>query len=209
MDDLYAELGLEKNASAEDIKKAYRKLAFKYHPDRNPDNSQAEEKFKKINAAYSVLGDEDKRRQYDSYGYTGDQIYSQNQNGYYNPFGQNYGNYGSYGNRSASSFETEDEFWEWFSGSGRNYSQNQNNQWKTYSWDSTPFQKTYTTKSEAVLDFIVKVIFVFLALCILPLSFRFLWIFPIGLIAPIGCIYAFASNFKGALNALKFIFKLK
>ncbi|MGN0728083.1 DnaJ domain-containing protein [Treponema sp.] len=65
MEDLYSILNIEKNASAEEIKKAYRKLAFQFHPDRNPGDKQAEEKFKKITEAYSVLGDETKRRQYD------------------------------------------------------------------------------------------------------------------------------------------------
>ena len=51
-----------------EIKKAFRKLALKYHPDKNPGDKVAEENFKKLNAAYSVLGDEDKRRQYDMYG---------------------------------------------------------------------------------------------------------------------------------------------
>ena len=68
MEDLYAVLGVSRQASAEEIKKAYRKLAFQYHPDRNPDNPVAEEKLKNINAAYAVLGDEEKRRQYDLYG---------------------------------------------------------------------------------------------------------------------------------------------
>ena len=68
MDDLYSVLGVSKTATAEEIKKAYRNLAFKYHPDRNPGDKAAEEKFKQISAAYSVLGDETKRRQYDSYG---------------------------------------------------------------------------------------------------------------------------------------------
>ncbi|MBO4404725.1 MAG: DnaJ domain-containing protein [Treponema sp.] len=66
MEDYYRILGIEKTASSDDIKKAYRKLAFKYHPDRNEGNPQAEEMFKKINEAYSVLGDEQKRAQYDS-----------------------------------------------------------------------------------------------------------------------------------------------
>ena len=61
MDDLYSVLGVSKNASAEEIKKAYRNLAFKYHPDRNPNNKDAEDKFKQINNAYAVLGDETKR----------------------------------------------------------------------------------------------------------------------------------------------------
>lgn len=67
--DFYETLGIEKNASADDIKKAYRKLALKYHPDRNPGNKEAEEKFKEISAAYEVLSDEKKRKQYDQLGH--------------------------------------------------------------------------------------------------------------------------------------------
>jgi molecular chaperone DnaJ len=63
--DLYKVLGVERKATQEEIKKAYRKLARQYHPDRNPDNAAAEERFKKISAAYDVLGDPDKRKQYD------------------------------------------------------------------------------------------------------------------------------------------------
>lgn len=64
--DYYATLNVPKNASAEDIKKAYRKLARQYHPDRNPDDKQAEERFKEISQAHDVLGDPEKRKQYDS-----------------------------------------------------------------------------------------------------------------------------------------------
>ncbi|MCE5263527.1 MAG: DnaJ domain-containing protein [Deltaproteobacteria bacterium] len=67
-DDYYKTLGIEKNADQEVIKKAYRKLALKYHPDRNPNNREAEEKFKKISEAYAVLSDPEKRKQYDSFG---------------------------------------------------------------------------------------------------------------------------------------------
>jgi curved DNA-binding protein len=67
-DDYYKTLGVEKNADPEAIKKAYRKLALKYHPDRNPDNREAEEKFKKISEAYAVLSDPEKRKQYESFG---------------------------------------------------------------------------------------------------------------------------------------------
>lgn len=68
-EDYYNTLGIDKNASADDIKKAYRKLALKYHPDRNPgDKKSAEEKFKKISEAYAVLSDPEKRQQYDNYG---------------------------------------------------------------------------------------------------------------------------------------------
>ncbi|MHB8769698.1 MAG: DnaJ C-terminal domain-containing protein [Syntrophales bacterium] len=67
-DDYYKTLGIEKKADADEIKKAYRKLALKYHPDRNPNNREAEEKFKKISEAYAVLSDLEKRRQYDNFG---------------------------------------------------------------------------------------------------------------------------------------------
>ncbi|XP_076834835.1 dnaJ (Hsp40) homolog, subfamily C, member 5 gamma b [Brachyhypopomus gauderio] len=70
-DSLYKTLGLEKGASAEDIKKAYRKLALRYHPDKNPDNPQAADKFKEINNANTILNDETKRQIYDQYGSMG------------------------------------------------------------------------------------------------------------------------------------------
>lgn len=66
--DYYDILGLSKDASDDDIKKAFRKLALKYHPDRNPGNKEAEEKFKEINEAYQVLSDPQKRAQYDQFG---------------------------------------------------------------------------------------------------------------------------------------------
>ncbi len=67
-EDYYKILGIEKSASAEDIKKAYRKLALKWHPDKNPNNKAAEDKFKKISEAYAVLSDSEKRKEYDTYG---------------------------------------------------------------------------------------------------------------------------------------------
>jgi molecular chaperone DnaJ len=67
-DELYKTLGVSKKATDEEIKKAYRKLARKYHPDRNPDDKEAEEKFKEISAAYDVLGDPEKRKEYDEGG---------------------------------------------------------------------------------------------------------------------------------------------
>ena len=69
--DYYEVLGVDKNASASDIKKAYRKLAIQYHPDKNPDNKEAEEKFKEAAEAYSVLSDPDKKARYDQFGFEG------------------------------------------------------------------------------------------------------------------------------------------
>ena len=69
--DYYEVLGVQKGASADEIKKAYRKLAVKYHPDKNPGNKEAEEKFKEAAEAYSVLSDADKKARYDQFGHAG------------------------------------------------------------------------------------------------------------------------------------------
>src|SRR6185312_2026645 len=66
--DYYKTLGIPKNASQEDIKKAYRKLARKYHPDVNPNDTEAHKKFQQINEANEVLSDPEKRKKYDAYG---------------------------------------------------------------------------------------------------------------------------------------------
>ena len=93
--DYYEVLGVEKNASADDIKKAYRKLAMKYHPDRNPDNKEAEEKFKEAAEAYEVLSDDDKKARYDQFGFAGvDPNYGGGQGGAY---GSGFGGFGDFG----------------------------------------------------------------------------------------------------------------
>jgi molecular chaperone DnaJ len=69
--DFYDILGVNRDASDDDIKKAYRKLAMKYHPDRNPDSKEAEEKFKEAKEAYEILSEPEKRRAYDAYGHAG------------------------------------------------------------------------------------------------------------------------------------------
>ena len=69
--DYYEVLGLSKGASEEELKKAYRKLAKKYHPDVNPGDKDAESKFKEINEAYAVLSDPEKKARYDQFGFAG------------------------------------------------------------------------------------------------------------------------------------------
>ena len=69
--DYYEVLGVQKNANADEIKKAYRKAAIKYHPDKNPGDKEAEEKFKEAAEAYDVLSNPDKRARYDQFGHAG------------------------------------------------------------------------------------------------------------------------------------------
>ena len=121
----YESLGISKSASANDIKKAYKKMAMKYHPDRNKGDAEAEKKFKEINEAYQILGDEQKKKNYDQFGsadFGGFNTGSSNGN----PFG-----WGFSGNYSQANFDFSDLFSQ-FSNSGK--SQNSSNFWFDF-WD--------------------------------------------------------------------------
>ena len=96
--DYYEVLGVSKDAGADEIKKAYRKAAMKYHPDRNPGDKEAEEKFKECGEAYEVLSDADKKARYDQFGFAGvDPNYGAGQGGYGGGFGGGFGGFGGFG----------------------------------------------------------------------------------------------------------------
>ena len=107
--DYYEVLGVSKDAGADDIKKAYRKMAMKYHPDRNPGDKEAEEKFKEVGEAYEVLSDPDKKARYDQYGFAG--------------VDPNFGAGGGYGGGGFGGFgdfsDLGDIFGDFFGGGGR------------------------------------------------------------------------------------------
>ena len=93
--DYYEVLGVQKSASADEIKKAYRKAAMKYHPDRNPGDKEAEAKFKEAGEAYEVLSDDSKRQRYDQFGFAGvDPNYGGGGNG---PYGAGFSGFGDFG----------------------------------------------------------------------------------------------------------------
>jgi curved DNA-binding protein len=110
--DYYKTLGVERNASPEEIKKTYRKLAMKYHPDRNKDNKEAEEKFKNINEAYEVLSDSKKRARYDQLGAS----YSQWQEKGGNPGNFNWNEWASSGRGGQGTQVDMGDFEEMFGG---------------------------------------------------------------------------------------------
>ena len=194
MSNYYEILGVSKNATADEIKKAYRTLAFKYHPDRNPGDTAAEEKFKQISAAYDVLSDESKRRNYDMGGYS-DNAYSstynqsqqyerQYQYTYSNPFG-------------------DDNFWEWFNGAqfrARNQqAQNTQNNYSNYNYEN----EENKSRGEHLSTLVLKALQTFVGFSFL----RFSWfIIPFG---PIVCIGVIVNGISGVIRSIKGLFRTK
>ena len=181
MKDLYDVLGVSKDASSDEIKKAYRKLAIKYHPDKNPDDKVAEEKFKEISAAYAVLGDESKRTQYDTYGSADD--YAASNQEYYT--------------------QTQDPFWEWFT--NQNSAYNNTNQGYTYYYtNSDASSNNYykrssrpTSRKEAFSNLIINGLSTILGVFLLRSIW---WLIPIG---PIIGISVTVKGITGIIHSIR------
>lgn len=186
MEDLYAILEVQKTATQDEIKSAYRKLALTYHPDKNPGDASAEERFKKINAAYDVLGDETKRRQYDSFNAT-DSYYA---TGAQTSYGNSSWSDAGFGQNTQNKYE--DPFSQWF-----NYAQHQaQNENRTYTFYSKSTSEPLTKTAG------IAYIFQNLAIMLLALLFfRFsIFLFPFG---PILCIGALFHGAMGIIRGLK------
>ena len=195
MEDLYTVLGVSRTASAEEIKKAYRNLALKYHPDRNQGDAAAEEKFKQINAAYDVLGDETKRRQYDMYGAS-------------DPFRQAreesarqenaYGTYRRNGTYDTGTYGSADPFWEFFNNAYNTDKRQQDTESYTYQWTTNRTQGQPSRQQGVRMLFrsLLRTVFAFA-------TFRFLFIwFPITIV----CLIVGVQGITESIHALKYIF---
>lgn len=186
MNDLYSVLGVAKTATSDEIKKAYRKLAIKYHPDQNPNDKSAEEKFKEISAAYSILSDDDKRKQYDLYGST--DTYASN-------------------NRSYST-QTQDPFWEWYNQQTSAYD---NENYSTYYSNFSDFSNGNSffnrksssprTKKSAFSKLLESVLSGLVGVFVLR---AFWWILPIG---PIIGLALLVTGVSGVVSAITAMFK--
>ncbi len=179
--DYYETLGVSKTATADEIKKAYRTLAFKYHPDRNKGNAEAEEKFKQISAAYDVLGDETKRRNYDlgystesSYGSSNQQYQRQYQYTYQNPFG-------------------DENFWNWFQGAKY---QNEKEHYQTQNSHRNYTQKSNYERKDYWVMLFTKSVQTFVAL----FMFRISYFIPFGFFI---CLGVTVNGIKGITEALR------
>ena len=184
----YEILGVSKDASQDEIKKAYRTKAFKYHPDRNAGDKNAEDMFKKIGEAYSVLGDGARRAEYDRYG-SGSSDYSRAGNTY------------SYGTQSG---DYSDPFAQWAhnSGSSSRYDTNYGG-WHFYtmngsrSWNNSGYTQANTSKFSALLSILLYLILAYFGL-------HLLWFFPVGILMTIGGISGVARSFKSLFSRRRF-----
>ena len=183
MKDLYEVLGVSREVSGDEIKKAYRKLALKYHPDKNPGDKVAEEKFKEISAAYAVLGDDEKRAQYNTFGSADD--YATSNQGYYS--------------------QTQDPFWEWFT--SQNSAYNKSDYGYTYYYQNSDTSTNYykrkskpTSKKEAFSNLIINGLSTVLGVFLLRSMW---WLLPIG---PIIGISVIVKGITGVIRSISYIF---
>ena len=189
MKDYYDVLGISKTAGQEDIKKAYRNLAFKYHPDRNPNDKAAEEKFKEISQAYAVLSDTKKKSEYDVHS----SAFSYGQSGTSGAYESFYGDYGQ-ARQQEQGFESEEAFWQWFSAAAHESTSRTHR----YYYGDERYRKTHkATKKDLWVSFFGKVGQAFAGLFLFKYLF---WFFPFG---PIICIGLIVSGSTGALNILR------
>ncbi len=181
MSDYYETLGVSRDAGQDQIKKAYRELAFKYHPDRNSGDSGAEEKFKRINEAYSVLGDPAKKSRYDLGGYadTASQWGGASQG--QNPFGQ----------QGSDPRWTGQYTWNWYGPFG-----------SSGSWGERPTYRPYT--KQEIYEMLVRGV----ATTVLGvLLFRFsLWFGIFGLLI---CVGSIGRGLMNTLRAIRLLFSMK
>jgi|SRR5574344_668888 molecular chaperone DnaJ len=194
MEDLYETLGVSKTATAEEIKKAYRNLAFKYHPDRNPGDKTAEEKFKQINGAYSVLGDETKRKQYDAYGDADSYQNAQSYGNYQNTNNQQgYGNYNNGG----------DPFWEFFNQAHQsNQDTDANQNARRYSYTYTSRNTERPSRAEGFAMFIRQLFKGLVGLAGAYFFTSYLFLIPINIICFVAGVSAIIQSFR----SLKYVF---
>ncbi len=181
MTDYYEVLGVSKTASADEIKKAYRTLAFKYHPDRNAGDAVAEEKFKQISAAYDVLGDEAKRRNYDL----------------------GYSDYNAYGTQTSGADQSQyesDPFYQWFNqsaGSQRTYGNYNNYNGWNYTYTRRPRQKRNYTRGDLWKMLFSKAAQLFFGL----LFFRYaVYLLPFGFFIWLGVM---SNGISGVFTAVR------
>ena len=198
-EDYYAILGVSSDADEEEIKKAYRKKAFQYHPDRNQGNREAEEMFKKVGEAYSVLSDPQKRAAYDR----GEQEMHTAYGSYTNP-GYGYGGdpwgydqRGEYGGTG-----TEGGYgWSWFGPFGFGYYSSSGNSSRSENRSSNRSRR-YTRKDG--VQMLVKNIILLAASVFL---FRYAIFF--GLFGLVLCIALFGSSISNVINAISIIWRTR
>lgn len=179
MSDYYETLNVPRDAAPERIKKSFRSLALKYHPDRNPNNPAAEEQFKRINEAYSVLGDPEKKARYDS------GMYSPEGYAAYETAGANRG-YGSYGT-GASGEEGGQFSWTFYGpfAFGGNWKRPEPTRKEAFEW----LLRSLLTVVAGVLLFRISLLF--------------------GIFGLIICVTAIARGFMNTVRAIRLLHRLK